>query len=685
MSAGAKRLTVFLADLGHTYYGISPSTVPIGISYIKAMLVKRFGDKVDVRTFRYPEKFLAAIRSERPDIVGFGLYAWNENISVWCARAVRRAHKGAITVAGGLNVPSEPDAVRDGFIAKYSGLFDVYIPYEGELPMVKLVEKVLEEDAGRKVLSEPCPGVMIYNTGGLSVGPDLPLIKDVNEIPSPYLSGAMDEFLDDPMLMPVIQTMRGCPYRCSYCVSGDMAYTKIRPFDLERAKKEILYIKERARNRNLRVTDDNLGVLERDVELAEFISGLSRDFGYPEALKVYTDKSTGDRVKKVMLALKGHIPFNISLQSTTPEVLKKINRKNCPLNDMAQAFRWGKKNGMITGTEILHGFPGETYESFKDCVNDVYEIRVDSVGCHEVWLLPNTELSSKKSRSENGIVSHFTLGADALTIIDGELICEYEEHILSSNYMSAEEHYRLYSIDLYVTITLFYGYLRELTYNAFTYGIKPTRIFDEIIGGPSRYPILNGLFSEYAERVREIYFGSEREIYDHVKSIIDSGKRYMPTRFRHVLIGDFVFGERFGSGIDEYISAMASLLDVKDEANAGEFLETCRDLKELSLGMVINPEKPEPEGIAMRSCFDIPKWVSGSYTDRLSAHRTAPIEIALTVPNMAHFSELYEKGISLKSSSERKQLFFRHNNSSNLRRRISYACRQTMRSRAEPC
>lgn len=39
---------------------------------------------------------------------------------------------------------------------------------------------------------------------------------DLDEIPSPYLTGALDEFFAVPNLGPMIETVRGCPYSCTF-------------------------------------------------------------------------------------------------------------------------------------------------------------------------------------------------------------------------------------------------------------------------------------------------------------------------------------------------------------------------------------------------------------------------------------------------------------------------------------
>ena len=40
--------------------------------------------------------------------------------------------------------------------------------------------------------------------------------EDLNDIPSPYLNGLLDPFLDQPYI-PLLETNRSCPYRCTFC------------------------------------------------------------------------------------------------------------------------------------------------------------------------------------------------------------------------------------------------------------------------------------------------------------------------------------------------------------------------------------------------------------------------------------------------------------------------------------
>src|SRR5439155_22363871 len=58
-----------------------------------------------------------------------------------------------------------------------------------------------------------------------------PRHKEVDEIPSPWLSGIQDEFFDGK-LAPMIETNRGCPFTCTFCVQGTNFYTKVHNFSV---------------------------------------------------------------------------------------------------------------------------------------------------------------------------------------------------------------------------------------------------------------------------------------------------------------------------------------------------------------------------------------------------------------------------------------------------------------------
>ena len=101
---------------------------------------------------------------------------------------------------------------------------DYAVFYEGEIPFCNIIKKTLlfkEENRDLRLLrQEAIDGTRALYENEFITGGRVPLIGNLDSIPSPYLSGVFDELLRNPVLMPMIQKTRGCPYECVFCVSG---------------------------------------------------------------------------------------------------------------------------------------------------------------------------------------------------------------------------------------------------------------------------------------------------------------------------------------------------------------------------------------------------------------------------------------------------------------------------------
>ena len=82
---------------------------------------------------------------------------------------------------------------------------------EGEPTILDLV-KYLQ---GKKKQSD-IPGIYYRDNGSIKSGKLLKIIEDLDSIPSPYLTHLNDDFFDG-VLIPLIQTTRGCPFKCTFC------------------------------------------------------------------------------------------------------------------------------------------------------------------------------------------------------------------------------------------------------------------------------------------------------------------------------------------------------------------------------------------------------------------------------------------------------------------------------------
>ena len=73
------------------------------------------------------------------------------------------------------------------------------------------------------------------------IGGPVERIKDINILPSPYLTGLLDEYFNFP-LIPMIETTRGCPFSCAFCVDAHAARDRVYRYDSQRTEEELYYI-----------------------------------------------------------------------------------------------------------------------------------------------------------------------------------------------------------------------------------------------------------------------------------------------------------------------------------------------------------------------------------------------------------------------------------------------------------
>ena len=293
-----KKIKISLCDLANDLNGIDNKSIPIGIGYISAYCKKIHGDSIEIKVFRTFRQFWEDALKQPPDVAGFGSYDWNYNLTLSTIRKLKNLNNDCLIVFGGANaeIKMEDNKV---FLTKHPNI-DYIVYGDGEKPFSNIIENYkrldLCEGWRSKLKSIPINGCRTLLGDKLIHGEPFDAVMDLMEIPSPYLTGVFDELIKDPLLTPIIQNIRGCPYRCRFCVSGTQL-GKIRNFSLERIKEEITFLRNNAKNRILRFSDDNFGIIKHDLEVAKYIRKCFDKYKYPVALKIYSAKKQNDRIQ----------------------------------------------------------------------------------------------------------------------------------------------------------------------------------------------------------------------------------------------------------------------------------------------------------------------------------------------------------------------------------------------------
>lgn len=438
----SSKLNLYLADLAHDYISAN-FTVPLGIGFIAAYLHELYPDRLDIRLFKSPARLADALNNEPlPDIVGLSNYSWNEGLNHLFEEKLTRMAPGVLLVQGGPHIRTEPDGI-EAYLRAHPRV-DYYTMFEGEWPMGLLVGEILE--SGRILrpadLEKPLPGLACIRDGHLEYVPYVSKKGDLSKIPSPYLTGLLDEFITVPEYQPLIETNRGCPFACTFCAWGISALNKVRRFATERVISEIEYIAPRTPSTYWQFTDANFGMFERDIEIAHTLRHAAETSAFNK-LSVNWAKNSSKYCTEIARILRGIADPLVAVQSTDTDVLEKIKRSNIKMSTMTDLVEQGRRDGIPMTTDVLSGLSGESLESQLNTLRDVFNMGFDYFNVGPIRMLPGSEMETQESRREYGVVTQFRLISGCYGLYDGKPVVEYEESVVASNAMSREETYTL--------------------------------------------------------------------------------------------------------------------------------------------------------------------------------------------------------------------------------------------------
>lgn len=300
-------------------------------------------------------------------VVAFSCYVWNKNYNYALAKRIKALNPDSVLIFGGPEVAIEkPD------LFELHPYMDIVVKSEGEITFKNVLHSLIVSDWDSTQLSN-IPGLLLNNGGALTNTGDAPRITNLDELPSPYLTGVFDKLIaetKDVEWNATLETNRGCPYMCTFCDWGSLTYNKVKKFELERVFAELEWI---AKNKCgfVSITDANFGMfVERDNMIADKLIELQNEYGYPYTFSVAWAKNQKNEVVEIVKKLINSPGFNqgltVSVQSMDLDVLENIKRKNLDQHKISDIFELCDKNNIPTYTEVILGLPGESKDTWRD-------------------------------------------------------------------------------------------------------------------------------------------------------------------------------------------------------------------------------------------------------------------------------------------------------------------------------
>ena len=306
-------------------------------------------------------KIAAELNKRQPDILGVSIYIWNRKESFELIERLQKQMPTLKIVVGGPEVSFEKKLPQDFYV----------ISGEGEnkwLEFIGLMSR--NETPSEEVLTR-------WNTYGTDL-PDL--------IP-PYLPE------DFPLLkkrIAYIETSRGCPYLCSFCLSA--LDKKVRYFDDSIIQKQIEGLAS-AGTRRIKFVDRTFNL--KPARMIELMQWLSQFKNVSFHFEVVADILTDDLLDFLETVPEGMFQFEIGIQTLTPDVQETIQRKQNNEKLFATIRRLVKQDKIHFHCDLIFGLPGETLEKIKQSFEQVLSLQPHELQLGFLKFLPGAPINDQ--------------------------------------------------------------------------------------------------------------------------------------------------------------------------------------------------------------------------------------------------------------------------------------------------
>jgi radical SAM superfamily enzyme YgiQ (UPF0313 family) len=411
-------------------------SMPLAMGYLKAIAdadpAIRAEADVHICNFGGGDGVLQIARSlffgrSPPDAIGFSVLGWNFHEFGKIAQLYRSLKPEGWVLFGGNHVSEQANRV----FGMYPDV-DVVINGEGELTFLDLSRALL---AGRSRHELHDVAGISFRTpdGAIVTTPARERIVDLDIIPSPMLSGTLSLLDDEGRFrydVVLMETNRGCPYKCAFCYWGGATGQKLRQFSPERIAAEIEFCGYH-HVPDIVLCDSNFGMLRSDVDFVETLIRARERYGYPRGFETSWAKNKGKIFYGIVKRMKEtgfRSSFTLALQTLAPLALDLMGRKNMKLNEWQELAHWLNDHRLDCYAELIWGVPGETTESFLEGYDQLAKY-VSRIAVYPHLIMPNTDFS--RDRQEHGFV-----------LLRGDK--DDFEYVLAHRSMSIEDNQRMH-------------------------------------------------------------------------------------------------------------------------------------------------------------------------------------------------------------------------------------------------
>jgi anaerobic magnesium-protoporphyrin IX monomethyl ester cyclase len=237
------------------------------------------------------------------------------------------------------------------------------------------------------------PGIAYRNMRTVTRNTDRAFVEELDFLPLPARHLVRNDLytrLDTGAPMAVIETSRGCPYRCIFCLAGIVYGHKVRSRSVESVIKEIIECVHRYRIHDFHLKSD-IFTWDKEWVMKLCHSLIDQKMRINWLCNSRVDTLDAECIRTMKQA--GCWAISLGVESGNQDILNKI-KKGITLAQSTEAVRLCRESGIKTYIYFLIGFPWDTEETIKDSMQFARQIGADFADFFVVYPFRGTELET---------------------------------------------------------------------------------------------------------------------------------------------------------------------------------------------------------------------------------------------------------------------------------------------------
>lgn len=309
----------------------------LGIRYLHANLgeCQKNAKIIEFVQGAEPRDILERILNENPDILGVSVHIWNIQVLSQVVECLKKINPNITVIAGGPEISYE---------FENSTLYenaDYLISGEGETVFREICNAIRQnQPPNHKVYYAPQE-----NLENLTLPYGLYTEKDARE------------------RILYFETSRGCPFRCSFCLSALSG--KVRLFPMDPLRCELKRLLDLGAKR-IKFVDRTFNITPKHaLTILEFLK-LHQTEDLQVHFEIIPDRLEQEMIEAIAQFPAGRIRLEAGLQSLNENVLKIIQRTQDQHKSLNAIKILRQSTGAILHVDLVAGLPGETMQSFAE-------------------------------------------------------------------------------------------------------------------------------------------------------------------------------------------------------------------------------------------------------------------------------------------------------------------------------